>query len=431
MSDVPITRPDELLALHEVPYGHSTTWVQLEDGRILMFTGGGSFRTSDDGGLSWSEPFPGSLEGGGELQRGDTSLVRLNDGAIGLAGTQRSSSHRGDVAMVFHRSEDGGRTWSQPIRMNSHLPAYALQDVFLRTSSGRLVLPVYGSCGQGTPRAEDAPVPGAYLNGRFMATDAHYVDAHFSFCYVLYSDDDGKTWGQCAGELLIKMAYNGTYEYANEPSVAEVAPGKLIMMVRNRLGRLFSARSEDDGTTWTRLQPTPLASSTAPAQIRRVPANGHLLVVWNQENDEEIRRGMIRTRISSAISRNGGDMWEFHQNIESILDGAFVEPGPICPTMPEGMYDDHGRPALVRDRKYIAPLPSNMGRWSYPSVLVLDDRVLVAHTYSVYENADKYARGSARIKVFPLSWFYGGADPLADDIRTNWILEKIWKAAQP
>ena len=431
MSDVPITRPDELLALHEVPYDHSTTWVELEDGRILMFARGRDFSTSDDGGLSWSEPFTGSIEGGDELGGSGASLVRLSGGALGLAAMQRNSSRRGDMVMVFYRSDDGGRTWSQPVRMNSHLPSYALQDVFLRTSSGRLVLPVYGSCGQGTARAEAAPVPGAYLNGCFTATDAHYVDAHFSFSYVLYSDDDGKTWDQCEGELLIKMAHNAPYEYANEPSVAEVSPGKLIMMARNRLGRLFSARSEDNGTTWTRLQPTPLASSTAPAQIRGIPANGHLLVVWNQENDEEIRKGLIRTRMSSAISRNGGDMWEFHQNIESILEGTFVEPGPICPTMPEGMYDDHGRPALVRDRKYIIPLPSNMGRWCYPSVLVLKDRVLVAHTYTPYDKADKHGRGSARIKVFPLSWFYGGADPLADDIRTNPILEKIWKAAQP
>ena len=174
-----------------------------------------------------------------------------------------------------------------------------------------------------------------------------------------------------------------------------------------------------------------MASSTAPAQIRRIPANGHLLVVWNQENDEEIRRGLIRLRISAAISRNGGDIWEFHQNIESMLEGTCVEPGPIRPTFPEGMFDDHYRPGLERDRRYIAPLPKEMGRWSYPSVLVLEDRVLVAHTYSIYDNPKKFPGGHSRLKVLPLSWFYGGADPLAENIRTNIILDKVWKAAEP
>ena len=56
MSNVPMTRPEELLALHETPYFHSSTFTELDDGRILH-AAGTTFTTSDDGGITWSEPF--------------------------------------------------------------------------------------------------------------------------------------------------------------------------------------------------------------------------------------------------------------------------------------------------------------------------------------------------------------------------------------
>ena len=434
MDHVPMTRPEELLALHEMSNGHSTGWVELDDGRILMMARANKFRISEDGGITWSEPFTARDEDGQEVIGGTPSLVRLSSGALGLTNGIRISDpklRRSEAGMSFQQSDDDGRTWTRPVRINRRLGANSM-DTLVKTSSGRLIQPMYGWCGQGTYRAENAPMVGGYLqNGRYMSTDAHYVDPHFSYCFVAYSDDDGRNWECSEGELFIKQTYTDSYEYANEPSVAEISPSKLMMVARNRMGRLFQARSEDDGTTWGRLQPMTLAASTAPAQIRRIPANGHLLMVWNQENDEDIRRGLVRLRLSSAISRNGGDVWEFHQNIESILPGAIVEPGPIQPTVPEGVFHDRGMPAVARDGRYIVPLPKDMGRWSYPSVLVLKDRVLVAHTYSRYDDPERFPGGHSRIKVLPLSWFYGGADPLAEEIKSNSVLDKFCRAAQP
>ena len=146
MSDVPMTRPDEALAQHLLPFGHSTTWVDLGGGQILM-TEGRNFYRSEDGGLTWSQPFAGKNEDGSNLSAGCACMVRLNDGGLGLAHIERNSDRHGDSSMVFKRSTDGGKTWSKPVRMNRHLPAHALQDVFLRTSSGRLILPVYISLG--------------------------------------------------------------------------------------------------------------------------------------------------------------------------------------------------------------------------------------------------------------------------------------------
>ena len=117
--------------------------------------------------------------------------------------------------------------------------------------------------------------------------------------------------------------------------MVEVSPGKLLLIVRSRLGRLYQAWSEDEGETWSRLQPTQLAGTQAPGQIRSLPETGHLLVVWTQQSHEEIRQGLIRTRLSAAISRNQGGLWEYFQNVESLHEQTRVEPGPIQPVHPE------------------------------------------------------------------------------------------------
>jgi len=409
MSNVPMTRPEEALAIHEQNYGHSLTFAGLEGGRILLST---------DGGITWSEPYRGVDEKGEPLTGGScASLVSLPGGAIGLATLRRRPDlpTNSDTEMVFRTSEDEGRSWSPPTVMNQCLlRAHALQDVMLRTQSGRIILPVYFGIGQGGWHHEGAPFVGGYLGGNFVSTAAHFLDPHFGACYVLYSDDEGKSWQRNKdGELFIIMEYGGPCESTAEPSVAEVAPGKLMMIMRTRLGRLFQSWSEDNGETWSRPQPTQLAGTQAPGQLRRLP-NGHLLVVWTQQSEREIRQGFIRTRLSSAISRNGGGLWEHFQNVESLHEETHVEPGPIALVRPEGCYPVHPQmPAWECNPEYVVPLPEGYGRWSYPSVFVAEDRVLISHTYSVHDSTtgEVINPGGSKLKVLPISWFYGGDDP--------------------
>ena len=56
MSNVPMTRPEEMLAEHKTPYRHSSSFVELNDGRILHVALT-NFTHSEDGGLTWSEPY--------------------------------------------------------------------------------------------------------------------------------------------------------------------------------------------------------------------------------------------------------------------------------------------------------------------------------------------------------------------------------------
>ena len=215
------------------------------------------------------------------------------------------------------------------------------------------------------------------------------------------------------------MDWNAMYSYVNEPSVTEVSPGKLLMFMRTGLGRHYQAWSDNNGVTWTRPQPTALAASTTPCQIRTL-SNGHLLLVWNQENEEEVKRGYNRQRISSAISRNGGSVWEFFQNVESLHEGTRVEPGPIRPVRPVEKHFEPGVPAAEREPEHIVAEPY-YARFSYPSVLVMKDRVLITHSFSDYEEhptkgqlvfrGHSPGKWNQKLKVLPLTWFYGGKEP--------------------
>jgi len=424
-SNVPMTRPEEVIATHHTNFGHSSTFVQLEDGRILQ-AAGTSFTVSSDGGVTWSKPAQRRDAKGAPVGDGTGhSLVKLSGKAIGLAATRTSPADRGRI--VFWRSEDGGDTWSPPIAITGPSPfvfPISYQDVFLRTSSGRIVLPFYVVMRQMKDNRQvgwgnrTPPFTGVLVSGQWVPADAHYFDGAFGAVMVAYSDDEGRTWKlNQDGSLYILLDWSAVISSVYEPSVAEVAPGRLLMMLRTGLGRLYQSWSDNNGENWTRPEPTPLAASTAPAQIRRLPT-GHLLVVWNQESEEEIRRGLSRTRLSAAISRNGGSVWEFFQNVESQHETVRVPAPPIRPVRPTQIYSAPGQPAPDPGEDATFD-PATLGRWSYPSVLVMKDRVLIAHTYSMWEQdktkavLERRGPGGAnqKLKVLPLKWFYGGKQP--------------------
>ncbi len=439
MSNVPMTLPELVIATQAQPFSHTTTFLRLDDGRLLHASFK-AFQYSDDDGLTWTEPGIMRDINGNEVGGSCTSLVKLSGkNQIGLAGQTPLNPDIpiwDSLQMLFWRSNDNGRTWEPPVPISApHMVCQALQDVLLRTSSGRIILPAFTSMGQQAgPDNRITPMQGKLVHNQFVGTSGHFFDSHFTAVIVYYSDDDGRTWQRNQDDaLIIMLDWSMIFSYVNEPTVTELKPGRLLMFMRNGLGRIFQAWSNDNGTTWTRPQPTVLASATTPSQLRTLP-NGHLLCVWNQETAEEIKRGYNRTRLSSAISRDGGRVWEFFQNIESIHETTRVEPGPIEPTRPAELYFPAGQPAVVRDPQYIEPACAVHTRHSYPSVHVDKDRVIVAYSYrDLYEphpTEAQLVRGDwtypQRLKILPLKWFYGGKEP-AD----NPFLKEAYAPAKP
>ena len=83
------------------------------------------------------------------------------------ADTRFPEEARRNTHMLFWRSEDRGVTWDPLVHITPpEIGTYAYRDVLLRTSSGRIILPVYISLGQSTG-ANDAkpPASGKLVNG--------------------------------------------------------------------------------------------------------------------------------------------------------------------------------------------------------------------------------------------------------------------------
>ena len=152
MSNVPMTLPELVLATHKTPFFHSSTFVELEDGRILH-AAGSRFTTSDDGGITWSDISERHDVNGRRVGGGGSSLVKLDGKGIGLAAmAPMDDSDPWTRCVQFWRSPDSGETWEAPVRVSPlGVKTHLYQDVALRTSSGRIVLPVYISIGQRTP----------------------------------------------------------------------------------------------------------------------------------------------------------------------------------------------------------------------------------------------------------------------------------------
>ena len=419
-SDVPMSRPGDCLAVLD-GIAHHASWAEAPDGSLLMVWGGITFPTlfanSRDGGLTWSKPREAREVSGQVLSGHDTnSLIRLADGAIGFVNRTRNQSKEPDH-LLFWRSEDGGNTWQKPVRIGPKVDheVTCIHDGLTRTSSGRIVLPVYGRMELANDPLARRTEIGAFLHNQWMRIAVHENDSRFSWSYVFYSDDEGRTWQTSrSGNLVVWDPERMTWHRTSQPSVAEVAPGKLLMLLRTDLGRLYQSWSNDNGDTWTLPRPSSLASPLFPAQLRTIPGTGDLLVVWTQTSEEEIRKGLGRGRLSSAISRKHGGqgaLWEFYQNIESILEGTRVEPGPIRFTRPEGVFYDQGQAAPQRQPQYVVNLPDNYASMACPSVFFYKDRVLIANAYEgQYRPDGSHVYG--RLKVLPISWLYGGVTGL-------------------
>lgn len=162
-----------------------------------------------------------------------------------------------------------------------------------------------------------------------------------------------------------------------------------------------------------------LAGTHAPVQVRTFKNTGHLLCVFTQQSQDEIRRGFVRTRLSCAISRNGGRLWEHFQNVHSIHEETHIEPGPIAIVRPEGRYSLREDAAYENDGKYVQALPEGWGYWDYPSVLMLKDRVLISYAYLWFDRNAEAHRGST-MHIFPIKWFYGGRDPFENPDLEKW-----------
>jgi len=255
------------------------------------------------------------------------------------------------------------------------------------------------------------------LNGKLRCIEGHAHGPEPDNSYVVYSDDEGKTWSRSQGGIMIwHDEGRGGMWPCDEPTIVEANNGDLLLFVRTTLGRVYVARSTPldyisyyDGShvnvpkVGSRFQDpvaTGLSSSYSPCVVRRIAKTGDLLAVWNQGSGDEIRAGYRRGRLSSAISRDDGKTWQHFRTIDRVV----LPPAGRVPPDPQ--------PHMTRGLDYVGVMPDDYGVVHYPVVEIIDDTVFLFWTRVLVAAPRSDDVTGRRLWAVPLSWFYQDEPPL-------------------
>ena len=296
-----------------------------------------STKISKDGGRSWSEPRVIHQRDESDIHpTPDVSLVYTAGGDLLLAYHDKLPGMQKDSSVLL-RSHDDGQSWEgpEPIVLQNGRECAANNGCFRTLSSGRIIL----SC--------------RHSEGKLRRP------------FAIYSDDDGQTWraGSYVPNPDIPQRLKDL-QNINEPSIAELSDGRLLMTMRTVAGGQYFSYSSDGGETWTDPYLSPLLGVCSPAVIRRIPDTEDILAVWNYGTG-------ARTPLNSAISSDGGASWRHLK--------------------------------LVEQSKHFG--------YDYPSLTFIDDKVYL--TYGIYPvmtflekiKVDTEPYG-LKLTVLPISWFY-------------------------
>ena len=314
--------------------------ISLNDGSLLFavteFLGGGSDfakahiigRRSADGGRTW-DSMTVLQENTGGMNVMSVSLRRLPNGSIAMFYLQKNS--HSDLQMYVRVSNDEAASFGAPVRVTNDDGYHVVNnDRITVLSSGRLLAPAAST------------------------SDVQKVN-HF-VCHCYFSDDGGRTWHNGAGQV------DAEKRGAMEPEVIELNDGRVMMLVRTQLGYIGRSYSTDGGDTWSTMTSLGVKAPEAPATLRRIPATGDLLLVWNNTFREGTDHGGRRTPLTAAISSDEGQTW-----------------------------------------KIVGDLESNPNRtFSYTSLTFVRERAVLSY----WESGDVKGRLSCRFRSLPVSWFY-------------------------
>lgn len=260
--------------------------------------GRASMSRSTDGGKTWSAPvtmFDRPNADDGVDSTGVTRSGALLTAAVSYSWKSERYSYDGWTADgYFLRSEDGGRKWSAPVKVN----AKPLDWVYpfgqiLEESDGTLLLTGYGGALPMTATGEQ-------------------------ITFVVRSKDGGKTWGD----------YSEIARGYNEITLTTLRDGALLAVMRSVVGAHMDATvSHDRGRTWSKPRQITQDREHPPDLLRL--ANGALLLTFGERNKPY--------GIQAMISRDEGKTWDRDSRVILAWDGDHSDLGyPITVQRKDG-----------------------------------------------------------------------------------------------
>ena len=389
-----------------LPEGSGRILAVLEDGSLLASVGAGAGSVSRDGGETWQDPFP-FLQEGKPLGGTRGQLVTLNEGRLGMVYSQQlesgESHHNQHRTLRYSSSADGGKNWSVGVVIDLPGPLASAWGAFLQVpfgrlrqlSNGRLLLPVYWQFNGLHPETREAVALGTH-QGEPIRLEGHGHRPQMSGCYAYFSDDGGASWERSQGSIMVwplpgeqdRGGFGGTAE----PVVQELSDGRILMLLRTKVGRFFQSISSDAGKNWKAATPTRLSSGDVPCDLDRLRSAKDLFVIWNQTSGKEIRGGYYRSRLSVALSSDEGKTWRNFKTVESspgLAAAVDISPPPV---------------AHIRVDPKAGTLPEGFSMYHYPSLAFAKGRVFMTYQYDTFQKGKRTRR--IKLKRVPESWFY-------------------------
>lgn len=214
------------------------------------------------------------------------SFLRMNNGDIGAFYIIKNNDDTDKI--VFTRSADEGKSWSEPINCLDCLEKqdyYVLNnDRVIKLKSGRII---FAAARHTIHSHSDTFMPG-------------------EVCFF-YSDDDGESWSKTETELICPFKNNP--DGFQEPGLYEMKDGRLWCYIRTDIGFQFECFSADGGMSWSVPEPNLFFSS--PCSPMLIKDCGLLTVAVFNPVPEHILRDdndlWGRTPYALAVSTDKGE----------------------------------------------------------------------------------------------------------------------------
>lgn len=281
--------------------------IRLGSGRLLLCfrAGTGPMRrndgavmlaSSDDDGLTWSDPHPvyalpgwDALPMGGLLHFADDE-VALAIGAVTVDASLGGDEPFSDWRVFLVRSHDGGDTWSEPEPDLSIFPHWT---------------ELYGA-------SNPHPLPDGRHLIACMGTLGRDLGWHAG---VTVTADRGRSFEP---PVIIAQAAGRDF---SDTDVVRLDDGRLLAVIREHVTRgAYSSSSEDDGRTWTPIRAT--GFSGANIKLLRL-ASGAIACAYRDEDP-------TRPGVGLSISHDGGERWEYAGRLYAQPPESAAGPGRLC-----------------------------------------------------------------------------------------------------
>jgi len=274
-------------------------------------------RYSSDGGRTWSSQDRLLVERGNAINVMSVSFIRLQNGRILMGYLRKEEVGNGIVRCIpwVCFSDDEMETLSEPLPTTDSLGYHVVNnDRMIQLDNGRIIIPVaYHRLGM--PSLQSPPNP--HWDG--MRREG--------LIFYLLSDDSGQVWNESGTSYYRGFAGD---QGLQEPGVIELHNGNLWSWTRTgwinggACGRQWQSFSADSGHTWTEPEPSQFVSPRSPLSMKRIPATGDLLAVWNDRSEFSTAKKALnrsacftdRTPLVSIISNDEGKTWRHRLAIE-------------------------------------------------------------------------------------------------------------------